>query len=174
MSRESVSATPWYVVFSKPRQEQQALQQLLNQDYAVYLPMLTEWKRKAGEWRSQVVPMFPRYLFIRPSRPQQGLGPVRSTLGVSNLVRFGIEVARVRPALISAMHELEVAAARMRARPPGSGLAVGLPVEILEGPFAGLRGVVQASARDRVVVLLDILGREARVRLDPGVLAAAA
>jgi len=173
VSRESVSATPWYVVFSKPRQEQQALQQLLNQEYAVYLPMLTEWKRKAGEWRSQVVPMFPRYMFVRPSRPQQGLGPVRSTLGVSNLVRFGLEMARVRPALISALHELEVASARLRAQPPGADLAVGLPVEILEGPFAGLRGVVQASARDRVVVLLDVLGREARVRLDRGALAAA-
>lgn len=165
--------TRWYVVFSKPRQEYLALEQLLNQGYETFLPQMPEWKRSRGEWKQQIVPIFPRYLFVRPRTAEQSIAPIRSTYGVTGLVRFGVEFARVRPVLISSIHQLEVHLATMRARPPGEDLSAGSQVDILEGPFAGLQAVVHASARDRVIVLLDIVGRETRVRLDRAVVAPA-
>lgn len=169
----ALRSQPWYVVFSKPRQEQRALEQLVRQEYEVYLPMLTQWQRKSGNWLSRTAPMFPRYLFLRPTRAEQSIGPVRSTFGVSNLVRFGVEMARVRPSLISAIHQLEVEQAQRHAEPPGSQLKPGTRVQVEEGPFAGLAGVVKASAQQRVIILLEILGKEARVKLEAGAVRAA-
>ncbi len=165
LTPEEMSA-PWYVVFSKPRQEQRALQQLLRQEYEVYLPMLTQWRRKAGTWQSKVAPMFPRYMFLRQTRMEQGIGPVRSTLGVSGFVRFGVEIARVSPSLITAIHDLEVSQAQRYAHPPGSRMSAGTRVRVEEGPFAGLEGIVKASAQQRVIILLDILGKEASVKVE--------
>lgn len=166
MSLGSAASPPWYVVFSKPRQEAVALQQLLNQAYEVYLPQMPEWQRRHGQWKHKVVPMFPRYLFVRPTRHQQSIAPARSTVGVAGLVRFGVEFARVRPVLITAIHQLEVQVADLRRRPPGEAIPQGTAVQIVEGPFAGLQAVVHASAQDRVIVLLEIVGREAKVKLE--------
>lgn len=165
MSSE-LSDPRWYVAFSKPRQEELALEQLLNQGFQTYLPQMPEWKRSGGTWKHRTVPIFPRYLFVRPAHDEQSIAPVRSTYGLTGLVRFGVEFARVRPVLISSIHQLEVQLATLRARPPGEDLPQGSEVQIVEGPFAGLQAVVHASARDRVIVLLDIVGRETRVKLE--------
>jgi transcriptional antiterminator RfaH len=43
----------------------------------------------------------------------------------------------------------------------------GSRVRITEGGFAGYEGIFQASSgRDRVTVLLDVLGRKARATVD--------
>ena len=50
--------------------------------------------------------------------------------------------------------------------PHASPLARGDLVEVLEGPFEGLRGVFQLQSGDeRVVILLDVLGQANRVKL---------
>ena len=45
--------------------------------------------------------MFPRYLFIQLDRENDNWMPIRSTIGVQNLVQFGGIAARVPDNLIS-------------------------------------------------------------------------
>jgi transcriptional antiterminator RfaH len=52
-------------------------------------------------------------------------------------------------------------------------LTPGAAVEVLEGPFAGLKGVFQeASGEARALILLRILGQPAVVKLDQSALQA--
>ena len=150
----------WYAVHSKPRQEEQAQQQLQRQGYATYLPRMRLRKRRRGKWAKVVEPLFPRYLFIRVDASEQSLAPVRSTLGVAGLVRFGHLLRPVPDAIIDYLKQQEYAGTGLRSddacpHQPGD------EVEILEGPFAGLSGIFQtATGEERALVLLELLGRQ--------------
>ena len=80
---------PWYVVHTKARQEQPACDNLARQGYNVYFPRFKVIKRIRGLQQAVLEPLFPRYVFLQPSSAAQSLAPVRSTLGVATMVRFG-------------------------------------------------------------------------------------
>lgn len=159
----------WYLVHCKPRQERVAEGHLARQGYEVYLPLFRQARRRQGRRVSTVGPMFPRYLFIHLDSRTDNWGPIRSTRGVSALVRFGQEPARVPDGLISFL----------RGREDEKGIQTvqieefraGGRVRVTEGPFAGYEGVyVARSGKERVVVLLSILGQETRTQIESMVL----
>ena len=163
-------SAPWYVAFCKPRGEAVGEANLQRQGYATYLPRLVGERRRAGKWVACVEPLFPRYLFLQPRDAGHSLAPVRSTLGVCGLVRFGMQPAVVPAALIE-----ELRAAEAEARAEGEGghpagarshprcrelFTPGATVKFMTGPFAGLAGIYgKASGADRAIVLLELLGR---------------
>lgn len=77
-------------------------------------------------------------------------------------MRFGDHVPELPEAVIAAPHERE-----QRLRDPNAmGLSAGDKVMIVDGPFAGLNGVFEvAKGADRVLVLLDLLGRNVSTTL---------
>lgn len=162
----ATATAAWYVVRSKPRQERVALTNLENQGFATYLPYTSISKRIGGKWQSVREVLFPGYLFIRVNTAEQDISPVRSTLGVQGLVRFGQKLQPVPEALIAALMQQE----QLLATAAGSGVPVFVPgqqVDIVEGPFEGLRAAFQlAKSVDRVKVLLNILGSEQPITLD--------
>jgi len=150
-------ALDWYLVHSRPRQEAVAAEHLERQGYEVYWPRLCMQRMRRARWHDCIEPLFPRYLFAGLHPGEQGLHPIRSTRGVSALVRHG---DRYRPVA----HEL-LASLRARADIEGlhqlkpEGLAPGDPVRIVAGPFAGLEAIFESrQGADRVRVLLDIVG----------------
>ena len=90
---------PWYVVYSKPAQEVRAETELMNQGFSVYLPKISESKRVRSQWTHQTCPT--RYLFVRPEYAEQSISPVKSTRGVSHLVRLGTELVTCPESLIN-------------------------------------------------------------------------
>ena len=46
----------------------------------------------------------------------------------------------------------------------------GQAVRVVSGPFTGFEGVVAHTAKERVAVLLELLGREQELRFHPGAL----
>lgn len=103
-------------------------------------------------------PLFPRYLFIQldDSLQARAWGPVRSTLGVTRLVSFGQQPARVPEELVAQLRQQvrELAAAPQPLFQPGQA------VRITQGPFAGLDCIYQMPDGDqRVIVLLTLLQR---------------
>lgn len=154
----------WYVVRTKPRRETAAETHLLRQGFEVYLPRLARTKQRGGSWRESIEALFPRYLFLRRGHSQQNLGTVRSTLGVSEIVCFGGSYARMPEQAIRLLRSNEDPASGMHLAAPTPPPASGDKVRITEGPFAGLAGVFSSASGDhRVVVLLNLLGRDARV-----------
>ena len=154
----------WFLVYSKPRQEETAKQNLERQGYTVYLPRGAQSRRRAGKRVTVVEPLFPRYLFVRLNRHSDNWAPIRSTIGVAALVRFGLEPARVPDTLVTLLRSHETASGvhEWTLAP----LRTGQTVRVAEGAFAGYRGIFLAStSRERVTVLLDILGRPVRAHI---------
>jgi transcriptional antiterminator RfaH len=155
----------WYLVYTKPRQESVAEENLQRQGFEIWLPRLRMSRRRRRRWVDVVEPLFPRYLFIRLQAGGDDFAPIRSTRGVSGLVRVGMDPAQVPDPVVEALQQGADPDSGLLNPAPGR-LARGDQVEVLEGPFAGLRGVFQLqSGEDRVVVLLDVLGQANRVKL---------
>jgi len=160
--------TDWYLVHAKPRQEEAAARGLAEQDYGVYLPRLKQRRRVRGRLAEVVQPLFPRYLFVAPGRPEQSVAPVDSTPGVQKLVRFGALYLPVGEDVIAALRAREDAATGCHSLGAPQ-LAPGARVRIDTGPFAGFEGIFEAKAgEDRVVILLDLLGQRARTVVAAG------
>jgi transcriptional antiterminator RfaH len=101
------AAVGWYLAYTKPRNEQSASAQLARQGYATYLPLYKTLVRTGEGMAVRHGPMFPRYVFFRPGSAGQSIAPVRSTLGVSHVVRFGAAPATVDDALVAALRAFE-------------------------------------------------------------------
>ena len=155
----------WYAVQSKPRQEHMAEAQLARQGYNTYLPKIRHRKQRGGKWTQVVEPLFPRYLFIEVDPAEQSLAPVRSTVGVAALVRFGQVLRPVPAPVIDYLQQAEDGAQGERTDDSWP-FQPGDAVQVLEGPFAGLPAVYQMpSAEDRAFLLLELLGRDNQVEL---------
>ena len=86
-------------------------------------------------------------------------------MGVSRLVRFGVEAAKVDQRVIDFLrkHETTFRSAPAEHFSPGERLTV------LDGPFAGLEAVFQiAEGEKRVIVLIEMLARQVKVAVAPG------
>ncbi len=158
----AASADAWYLLYTKPHQEQLAQDNLANQGYQTYLPLLQTLRRRNRRYRAAVVPMFPRYLFIHLNAGSDNWGPIRSTLGVMNFVRFGAVTPPVPPELIAYLRSREDAQGLHTGH--NEGLRVGDRVRIIEGLGRDYEGIVTAAAgKERVRLLLDVLAQEVGV-----------
>lgn len=155
----------WYLVYSKPRQEGVAKTNLERQGYQSYLPMVRVPRRRLGRRVIRIEPMFPRYLFIRLDTATDNWAPIRSTMGVSSLVRFGMHPSPVPDELVDFLRSRDTSAGYQDV--PLNRLEPGQKVVIEEGPFRGYEGIYMAkSSHERVIVLLDIVGRSARAQVN--------
>jgi transcriptional antiterminator RfaH len=157
----STSKKSWYLVYVKPRQESVAQTHLVRQGYEIYLPRVRQFVRRAGRRLAQVGPMFPRYLFVHLDPCFDNWAPIRSTVGVVSIVRFGDAAARVPDELISDLRRREDEHGICPL--PDTDFQPGVAVKIVEGSFAGYEAIFLARAgRDRVMLLLDLLGKRTR------------
>ncbi len=155
----------WYLIYTKPLEEVIAITHLERQEYEIYFPRLAQITFRRGRRQEHIGPLFPRYLFLHLDEGRQSLKPVHSTRGVVTVVRFGSRYAIVPDEMISSL----------RARADESGLhridscpslAPGMATHVVEGPFQGLEGVFEREeGRERVLILLNLLGQEVHVQL---------
>ncbi|MDK9713656.1 MAG: hypothetical protein OEL86_06015 [Sulfuritalea sp.] len=161
---ETGSNLPWYVVHTKVRQEQTACDNLVRQGYAVYLPRIKILKRIRGRQRALQEPLFPRYLFVQPRSAAHSIAPVRSTLGVTTIVRFGQEPAVLRPQTLRDIRDFETR--RNEARDEDiSPFQPGARIRVAAGPLTGMEGLISDVSHERVVVLMRLLGQDTKVSL---------
>jgi transcriptional antiterminator RfaH len=152
----------WFAVHTKPRQESTAEQQLKLQGYKVYCPRLLDARRRRGKWRQVIEPLFPRYLFIKLAEGMDNFAPIRSTIGVCDMVRVGRIPKSVPETLIQEIRARENGAQGMVVNP--SPWYEGLAVEFVNGPFAGFHGIFKASCgNERALILLRFLNQDNEV-----------
>jgi transcriptional antiterminator RfaH len=107
-------------------------------------------------------PLFPRYLFIRLGcgDTAKSWSPIRSTKGVSRLVSFGAEPARISDGLVDLLKTHEIALQHK----PEQVFSPGDRVRLTAGAFSGIEGVYHmADGERRVMVLIELLSRPVAV-----------
>lgn len=163
----------WYVVQTQAHAEGKAAVHLARQGFEPYLPRYLKRRRHARRIETVVAPLFPRYLFVAIDMAVQRWRSVSSTIGVSRLVCNGDRPTPVSEAVIGALKDSEGGDKLVRLDPPPRFLP-GDQVKIVDGVFSACLGLYEGMAdRDRVAVLLDLLGRKVRVVVDDLSIAAA-
>lgn len=155
----------WYLVYAKPRHEEVARFNLQQQGFEAYLPLYKKFKKTEQGPVSVFEPMFPRYLFFRPTSSGQSLSTVRSTRGVTTLVRFGFEPAVVADVLVERIRQLEQER-NVATLQQTSDVRAGQKVRLKHTALGDVEGLVQSVSSKRVAVLLEILGRPAVVQVE--------
>ena len=149
----------WYLLQSKPNQDEKAELQLLNQEYEVYRPLAKRLRKYRGKIVEKIESLFPRYLFIRLNTVDDNWAPIRSTVGVSSIVRFGLEPAKVPDQLILDLRFQEGDFSKRAV--DLDRFKEGESVLVEEGAFKGLKAVFDCydNGQQRSFVLLEIMGR---------------
>ena len=156
----------WFAVFTKPRQEKIALENLERQGFHCFLPMAVNPYQRCTQSKTRIEPLFPRYLFLNAIAQQQSLGPVRSTCGVHSLIRFGMKIATMSDQVIGMI---------TRRCDPETGLVqlepvpveIGDKVRVFDGPLAGIEGIFrERKGERRALLLMSLLGSESIVEVD--------
>ena len=155
----------WFLAYTKPRFESVAHVNLQQQGFEVYLPLYKKFKKTETGSVSVFEPMFPRYIFFRPSRPSQSITTVRSTKGVNNLVRFGFEPAVLPDNLLHMIRELEQSRNQVSVQ-QASPFKTGQSVRLKHNALNNMQGLVQSVGAKRVAVLLEIMGRPTVVQVE--------
>jgi len=164
MKKQESDTRNWYLIYTKPRAEQLAQDNLLRQQFTTYLPLVKETHRRRGKYVSLIEPMFPRYLFIQLNCTTDNWSPIRSTMGVSSIVRFGTYPMQVPDDLVQTLqqNEDENGIQSITEKDFKSGDSV----RIIDGAMAGLEGIYEKkSSKERVTVLLNIAGQYTRVSM---------
>jgi transcriptional antiterminator RfaH len=158
-------ATRWFLVYTRPALEAVAMQNLQQQGFEAYLPLYKRLKKADDAMVVIFEPMFPRYVFFRPTHSAQSIAPARSTRGVARLVSFGCELATLSSDVLQSIQQIEHdrnqadAAALCSLRP-------GHTVQFFSPAFRGLQGLVKAVSSRRVEVLLELMGRQQLISVE--------
>jgi len=157
--------THWCAVQTHMRAEDKAAFHLRRQGYSVFLPKHMKRRKHARRIDWVPAPLFPRYLFVAIDPEVTPWRAIRSTIGVGNLVCFDNRPATVPDRIIAEIEarQDEKGLVKMHA---GCGFRRGDPVRIIDGPLCDIEGLFDCPSDDeRVVILLQLMGREVKVRV---------
>ncbi|MGH7936275.1 MAG: transcription termination/antitermination protein NusG [Chthoniobacterales bacterium] len=163
--QDKISEMNWYCLHAAPRQEGKVAAFLQREvQVEVFAPRIRFRRMRNGTpmWATEA--LFPGYLFARFYYVAQRR-QIQALPGVTNIVRFGNRAAEVDEALIS---ELRAMVADGETLEVAADPQPGTEVVIAAGPMSGLRVLVTRvlPARQRVAVLLDLLGGEREVEIE--------
>ncbi len=163
----NTSTSTWFVLTSKPREEQRAHDNLTSQGYEVFLPKISKISKRQGKKSVSLAPLFPNYLFINLEPEHANFNAIRSTRGVGSFVRFGLNHATISNTLIDKIKS------DLQGEDTNKSLAqllnynTGDKVEINQGPFKGLGAIYKTKdGLERSILLIHMLGQENEVAVE--------
>lgn len=163
----------WHVVQVHVHAEAKAQIHLARQGFETYLPRYLRRRRHARRTDIVAAPLYPSYLFVTFNPSIHRWRSIQSTVGVARLVCNGETPAAIDGAIIDGLRsrENEQGYIQLERRPQ---FAAGDKVRVREGVFCDCLGLFESlSDRERVAILLELLGRKVRVVLDEDFVVAA-
>jgi transcriptional antiterminator RfaH len=168
-----VTGTCWHVVQAHVHAEAKAQMHLARQGFEAYLPCYLKRRRHARRVDIVPAPLYPGYLFVAFDPLVARWRSIRSTVGVTQLLCNGDLPTTIDNTIIDGLkkREDEQGFIQLVRRPQ---FACGDKVRVQDGLFNDCLGLFEhMTDRERVVILLDLLGRKVRVTLSEELIAAA-
>ncbi len=152
----------WHVIYTRPRGESLALQHLEHQGFAAYLPRHRKQRRHARRADWITAPLFPRYMFVFIDVAAARWRSIRSTIGVSDIICQGDRPLPIMPGVVEEIIERENEEGLVCAA-PNLNLRKGDKVRVERDSLCDQVGLFETMAdKDRVIILLNLLGRQVR------------
>ena len=147
-------------MYCKSRSEQRAQQNLMNMAIESFYPLIYKEKILRGKIQRREEPLFPGYLFVLADTDSECFHKIRSTRGINNFVRFGLNLTTVSQQLIDGL-KLMCHRHSQQQVDTKELLQAGDKVEISSGAFKGLVAIfAHDDGLERSMLLLNILNKE--------------
>ncbi len=151
----------WFALYTKPRSEFKAAEQIKSVEVEYYLPTITKVKQWSDRKKKITEPVIRGYIFIYADEKQRLV-----TLEQQSVVRCVFEAGR--PAKIPSW-QMENLMKMMKTDSEffvHEGITKGTKVRMINGPFEGIVGTVQEFDEGKsIAVSIDLLNRSIIARL---------
>ena len=159
MTTKDYNKPQWFLIYTKPRQEERAKENLENQGFETFLPMIAYEQIKQPKSFS-LKPMFPRYLFSKFKVERYNLTHIKSTRGVSYMVVFGDHFAEVPNSVMDYLKSNVDDNDVLKLQATRKTFQKGDDLAIKQGVFQGKDATfLSMSGKERVRVLLSLMNR---------------
>ncbi|MEJ2911285.1 transcription/translation regulatory transformer protein RfaH [Pseudoalteromonas sp. C12FD-1] len=151
----------WYLVTCKPRQEERAATNLLNQGIGVFYPKLTTEKLVKGRRTVKQSALFPNYLFVCLESQNGNFSAVKNTRGISGFVSYGANYQIVPTALIE-----QLKSERLQTNDSTLPKA-GDVVSVHNNSFNNISAIYKEPDGDmRSILLINLLNKQVEMSVD--------
>ena len=144
---------PWFVIYTKPRNEKKVAERLEKLGIIVYCPLVTQIKQWSDRKKKVQAPLFNSYLFVCLEDKER-----QNVFQVSGVVRYlfwlgkpaevrNEEIEILKESLKGVMSSVEVTT-----------IHAGDILNIPSGPFQGKEGVVKHINKNSLQLILKELG----------------
>jgi transcription antitermination factor NusG len=156
----------WYACRTRARAEKQVDRLLFRRGLQSYLPLVEREQQWADRKKRVEFPLFPGYLFAR--FPMARFLEVVETAGLVGVVGGRARPTPVREEELEAVRRFVMGIETTGLIPePVDWLEPGVPVQVMGGPFQGMRGtLLETRGRGRVAVRLTAIRMALSVELD--------
>jgi transcriptional antiterminator RfaH len=144
---------PWYVIYTKPRNEKKVADRLQQIGIRVYCPMITMIKQWSDRKKKVQIPLLNSYVFVNLNEKDRELvfqvsGVVRYLfwLGKPAIVREE-EIVALQDGLKETIASFEISA-----------IKIGDLLPIPSGPFQGKEGIIKQINKNSLQLILKELG----------------
>ena len=168
-----IGGVRWYVVQTKPREEERADNNLKAWKVETLAPKIKT--RRVNEFTNHCTfiskPLFPGYIFARFDA-STSLHDVNATRGIQRVVRFGDVIVPVDDQVIDMIRLTMTADGLVQV---GTEELAGRTFTIRDGPMSGLVGVLEREMKDneRVMLLLNCVSYQGHFTVEKDRLAVA-
>lgn len=165
--------TYWCAVSTKSNAEDKAVFHLMRQGFRVMLPKHLKRRTHARKVEWVPRPLFPGYLFVEIDPDRSPWRAIRSTVGIFDVIRFGEKPAAVPEEIIDEIAARQDENGLVKTH-DGDNFKPGDAVRVLQGALGEFEALFESSDdRNRVTVLLNMLGRQVRARVSKNAVFAA-
>ena len=167
----------WYVVTTYSGHEESVKEKLemrtesmgmQDHIFRVIIPETTEIEIKDGVKKEKKKKMFPSYVLVEMIMSDEAWYIVRNTPVVTGFIGSSGKGAKPTPLLPQEIDHIlvQMGMSRMDIE---SELAVNDPIVIVDGPFKGMEGTINAIdlENNRITVMIDLFGQETSVEVEP-------
>ena len=153
----------WYLIQTKPKQEDRAVVNLELQGVNAFCPKVFVEKIIRGKRKVLREVLFPNYLFVQFDHDNVSAFSINYTRGVNRIISFGNQPSTVPDELIAQL--------KKRVDQSNDNLISDLPekgehLQVLDGPFKGLNAIFSHIEGDfRAAVFLSILKQKVKALL---------
>jgi transcriptional antiterminator RfaH len=162
------SRRQWFAIQTRVGKESYAREQFERQAFETYLPVILQRCSHARRISWQERAFFPGYLFLHLASDEQRWTTINSTYGVIGATCFGHYYPPIPDAVISALqarHD-DSGLVTLPSSKPEDPFKYGEKVRVIRGPMSDVEAVFQCmKGKDRVLVLMNLLGRQSKVEL---------
>ena len=152
----------WYAIYTRPRHEKKVFEQLVEKRIESYLPLITRVRQWKDRKKKVEMPLFNSYLFVRIDYKFRFA--VLQTKGVVKIVNFNGVPAVVPDWQIESLRKRLEHPEKIRLE---NYIRPGEIVEVVEGPFKGMRGTVRKTKGEtRLIVTIEGIMQSVSVEID--------